>query len=157
MFNLHTIEGWYSANNCIVSNCVCEVLPIIGDQDPGVHLNASDLRSVYQAAGGTGGDVVRGGKRHSGALKKVRVALAEHGELGPLLVDADQQFRGPTQVAKTLSTDPVIRLTTLLGAAQDRLGILRRRRAAGDQVERSLAWQQNRVAQLQAELDKART
>lgn len=85
--------------------CCCEVLPIIGEQDPGIELNAADLRAIYEAAGGTGGEktvVVDGVRKHvSPGLKKIRVALAEHGELGPVLVDASQHFRGPREVAET--------------------------------------------------------
>jgi hypothetical protein len=85
--------------------CRCEVLPIIGELDPGIDLNAADLEAIYRAAGGTGGEkliTVGGRRKHvSPALKKIRVALAEHGELGPWLVDANQHWRGPRQVAQT--------------------------------------------------------
>ena len=46
-------EGWFSANNLIVSNCVCEVLPVYGRVDPGITLNGDDLNALYEAAGGT--------------------------------------------------------------------------------------------------------
>lgn len=86
--------------------CKCEVLPIIGELDPGIRLNADDLDAIYKAAGGTGGEktvIVAGKRKHvSPTLKKVRVALAEHAELGPILVDATQHFRGPREVAETL-------------------------------------------------------
>lgn len=89
----------------IHAGCNCETLPIIGELDPGVELNADDLEAIYRAAGGTGGDavvIVNGRrKRVSVALKRLRVALAEHGELGPVLVDADQHYRDPAEVART--------------------------------------------------------
>lgn len=87
------------------ARCRCETLPIIGELDPGFDLNAEDLEAIYRAAGGTGGDavVLVDGKRKrvSVALKRLRVALAEHGELGPVLVDADQHYRDPAEVART--------------------------------------------------------
>ncbi len=90
----------------IHTGCNCETLPIIGEMDPGLDLNAEDLEAIYRAAGGTGGDAVvtvdGKRKRVSVALKRIRVALAEHGELGPVLVDADQSYRGLREVARTL-------------------------------------------------------
>lgn len=72
------------------ARCACEVLPVIGEMDPGVSLNRDDLAALYQAAGGT----------DAAALRRLRVALTEHGELGPVLVDADQHWRSPAQVAR---------------------------------------------------------
>lgn len=73
-------------------NCRCEVLPVLNGMDPGIHLNADDLYAFYQAAGGTGAK----------GLKKIRVALTENGETGPTLIDADQHYRSPVDVAHTL-------------------------------------------------------
>jgi len=137
----------------IHDNCVCEVLPVIGDLDPGMELNASDLARIYTAAGGTGGDVIRGGKRHSGRLKNLRVALAEHGELGPTLVDADQHYRGPADVARTRHPDKAVRDRAKLDAFEDRLAVLLRRKAGGEQgLERAIDWQTARIDKLHREL-----
>lgn len=46
VYNLHTTEGWYSANGIIVSNCGCTVAPIIGDRDPGQIIDRDALRSL---------------------------------------------------------------------------------------------------------------
>jgi hypothetical protein len=132
--------------------CVCEVLPIIGALDPGLTLNASDLAAIYDAAGGTGGDVIKGGKRHSGALKNIRVALTEHGELGPVLVNADQRYRGPREVAKTKVPDRATRARAQLDALEETYARLVRRRLAGEDVERPLEWQARRIDALRLEL-----
>ncbi len=122
----------------IHADCVCETLPVIGDLDPGIDLNRDDLRALYSAAGGTGG----------AGLKKVRVAMTEHGELGPVLVDADQKFRGPAQVAKAKAFDPKVAARAELTALDERLGQLKRRRLAGEDLDRPIAWQTNRINEL---------
>lgn len=73
----------------IHSSCCCEVLPVYEGADPGITLNGDDLRALYDAAGGNTRE----------QLRRVTVAIAEHAELGPVLVDANQQFRGPVEVA----------------------------------------------------------
>jgi hypothetical protein len=136
-------------------NCVCEVLPIIGEFDPGLNLNASDLRRIYEAAGGTGGEVRRGGRRHSGALKQIRVALGEHGELGPVLFDADQNFRGPSEVARTMHPDRDVRDQAKLDAFEERLTVLIRRQARGEPgLDRAIEWQTDRIDRLRRSLDR---
>ncbi len=136
----------------IHDRCVCEVLPIIDGQDPGLFLNQEDLDRIYRAAGGTGGDVIRGGKRHSGRLKNIRVAFAEHGELGPVLVDADQRYRGPREVAEAGGPDRRARLRAQLQAAEDNLERLLRREAAGEDVERPLQWNAAQIDRIQRDL-----
>jgi hypothetical protein len=71
------------------SRCVCVSMPITADHDPGASINAADLRRIYAAAGGT--DAAR--------LKRVRVQVHEHGELGPVLRQASHEFRGPDEAA----------------------------------------------------------
>jgi hypothetical protein len=131
----------------IHDRCVCEVLPIIGGLDPGLLLNRDDLRRLYAAAGSTGGS-----KREGGALKAIRVALAEHGELGPVLVNAGQNFRGMKQVAKTQSTDRRHRLEAELVSLERSFDMLIRRRAAGEHVDRPYEWQSHRIDKLRGEL-----
>ncbi|QDF15376.1 MuF-like minor capsid protein [Gordonia phage Mollymur] len=55
--------------------CKCDVLPIVGESDPGLDLNTEDLRSLYNAAGSTARD----------DLSKLRFQIEQHGELGPIL------------------------------------------------------------------------
>lgn len=68
----------------IHERCKCTVLPVTEELDPGLSLNAADLRRLYAAAGGT---------TAAAALKRVRVAVHEHGELGAVLRRADWDFR----------------------------------------------------------------
>jgi hypothetical protein len=70
-------------------HCKCEVVPIIGDVDPGNSLNNLELGHFYSAAGSTDGR----------ALKETRVQVNEHGEWGPVLTRADQHFTGPDELA----------------------------------------------------------
>lgn len=65
------------------ARCVCTILPIIGDVDPGMRLNQADLGQLYEDAGSTS----------AAALKRIRYRVAEHSEVGPLLVPADHNFR----------------------------------------------------------------
>lgn len=73
----------------IHAHCKCEVLPIIGQQDPGKSLNSDELAALYKSAGGN----------TMQKLKRTRYRVDQHGELGPVLTDADHDFRGPAEVA----------------------------------------------------------
>lgn len=83
VYNLHTVGGWYSAANYIVSNCACGVMPIVGSFDAGNSLNNLDLSDLYNAAGSTS----------AADLKKTRWQVNEHGELGPVLAPAGAEDR----------------------------------------------------------------
>jgi len=71
------------------ARCKCTVLPATAALDPGQTLNADEIAALYESAGSTG--------RQS--LAKVRFAVREHGEIGPLLVDAGDRFTGPEDIA----------------------------------------------------------
>jgi hypothetical protein len=134
----------------IHSGCCCEVLPVYGSFDPGLRLNLDDLDRLYGAAGGTGGNP----RRQEGRLKDVRVALAEHAELGPVLVDADQHYRGPVEVARKQlgRTEPADSRRHQLAVLEKTVEGLRERAARGEDVSRPLAWQENRIRELRDSL-----
>lgn len=67
----------------IHDRCKCTVLPIINGLDPGKTLNGADLKRLYEEAGGTA----------AAKLKRTRYTVHQHGELGPVLRDADDAFR----------------------------------------------------------------
>lgn len=67
------------------ARCCCTVAPIINGIDPGHELNRADLDALYQSAGGT----------QAAALTKVRYAVHDNGEIGPVLTVHGQHFRGP--------------------------------------------------------------
>jgi hypothetical protein len=141
----------------IHGRCKCEVLPILaGVGDPGLNLNDEDLERVYAAAGGTGGEAVsKTGKRVSPGLKKIRVQLTEHGELGPILINGDQHFRGPAEVARTQVPDRATRARAQLDALIDSLEKLQNRAERGEDVKAPLSWQRNKVDELRRELANA--
>lgn len=68
--------------------CKCEQMPITKDNDPGFTLNREDLDAIYAAAGSSLAE----------DLKRTRVEVREHGELGPILVRAGQHFRDVAEV-----------------------------------------------------------
>lgn len=96
VYNLHTAEGWYSADRIIVSNCDCGVAPILGDTDPGHVINAPLLEDVH--------DAIRerfGVSDRSARAPDYRDLLVtyEHGEIGPILARRGQSFTGPSDLA----------------------------------------------------------
>jgi hypothetical protein len=126
--------------------CVCEVLPIIGDMDPGLFLNDEDLDRIYGGAG------QRGGKRGTGRLARMRVVFTEHGELGPILVNGNHSYRGPREVAEAVHPDRRVRLEAQLESAEEQFARLLRREANGENVERPIQWQAARIERLEREL-----
>jgi hypothetical protein len=124
----------------IHGRCHCEVLPIVHGQDPGEGLNQDALAILYQAAGGT---------TAAAALKQTRYQIGEHGELGPVLTVKGQHFRGKRQVDAARSSDPVKRAEAELAALRPTYARLRERAAGGENVSRPLAWQRDRIAQLE--------
>jgi hypothetical protein len=70
------------------ARCNCTVLPIIGGIDPGQRLNKADFATIYGAAGGTSTKAL--------ISSKGRYTVKEHGELGPVLVAAGDEFRTAT-------------------------------------------------------------
>lgn len=77
----------------IHSRCRCETLPIVGSEDPGRTFNDQDIPNLYAQAAAQAESL-------SGAdLKKVRVQVQQHGELGPVLTEAGAGFTGPSDLA----------------------------------------------------------
>lgn len=123
----------------IHGHCVCEVLPIYAGADPGITLNGDDLRALYDAAGGN--------TRQQ--LRYVNVALAEHAELGPILVDADQNNRGPVEVAATKTERAQVRYLAQLEALERQHDITRFRIERGDELSKAYRAQSSRIEELQ--------
>lgn len=72
----------------IHTGCNCTAVIVGSKNDPGKTINLEDVKAVYEMVGSTG----------AAELRKVRVKVAEHGELGPLLVRRGDKFRGPSAV-----------------------------------------------------------
>lgn len=76
--------------------CHCVVAPIVDGADPGDVLNVEELDALYRGAGaGTGRSYSTKGQD----LKKVRVQVSEHGELGPILHRSGDKLLTPEEVA----------------------------------------------------------
>lgn len=73
----------------IHARCKCLVIPVTAATDPGSQLNEETLGELYEAGGST----------YARDLKRTRVVVEEHGELGPQLRVEGQHFRGPEEVA----------------------------------------------------------
>ena len=69
--------------------CNCTVAEVTSREDVGAELNGLALQDLYDAARGT----------DRGLLQRVRYRVESHGELGPVLVNAGHDFRGPDEVA----------------------------------------------------------
>lgn len=130
----------------IHSRCRCSVAAVTKTADPGLQLNDKDLATVldtvYAAAGGN----------TRNQLKTVRVEYVEHGELGPMIVSATQNFRGPDDFARTQSQDLEKRWYAELESLQEQLIGLAGRAGESDQVDESITWLKRKIRELDARL-----
>jgi hypothetical protein len=110
--------------------CKCTILPIVGEQDPGLVLNTEDLTRIYAQAGGT---------TESRALSKTRFEVKMNGELGAILIPQGESLKGPRQVAKQLSPE----------AKSRRREQLERQTAQMRAKGRLSQWDQDRLGQLE--------
>lgn len=117
--------------------CRCTILPVTRAQDPGASLHASTLGRIYKDAGGTDRQ----------ALAKTRYRVEEHGELGPVLVNAEHAFRGPGQVRRDAPDLAALAAVELAELARD-LTVLLAREAAGEDVAAPIAWNRDRIEAL---------
>jgi hypothetical protein len=76
------------------ARCNCGVLPVTDDNDPGLELNREDFARLYSAAGGTAG----------AKLKRVRIAVQEHGEIGAVLTRHGDSWRDAKDVQRDRRT-----------------------------------------------------
>ncbi|MER5608353.1 hypothetical protein AB0F93_00155 [Micromonospora tulbaghiae] len=127
------------------NRCVCEVLPVYGRVDPGITLNGDDLRRIYDAAGGNTRE----------DLRRVRVLMAEHGEIGPILVHGDQHYRSPEEVARTYASSRQVREQAILDALEPRYEETKYRVARGDNLSKTLRWQRARIEELRRSIGAA--
>lgn len=125
----------------IHGRCKCETVPIVGDVDPGITLNQDDLQRIYDAAGST----------NRRDLKRVRVQVNEHGELGPVLTVRGQKFTGPDDLTDNIAA----------GAEENRkrldqlsliLSDFKRRDRAGEDLSEPIAFQQRLITDVTSRL-----
>tara|TARA_R110000803_G_scaffold136109_3_gene203091 strand:+ start:547 stop:1347 length:801 start_codon:yes stop_codon:yes gene_type:complete len=74
--------------------CDCGEMPIYGNQDPGQVIDEVRLEATHEAVQQRFGSSDRGGRE----IDYRKIAIREHGELGPMLTIADQNFTGPNQL-----------------------------------------------------------
>lgn len=118
---------WYTRGDlkAIHHLCKCVPLPVTKVSDPGLRWNAEDLRKnldeIYGAAGGS-----TSGKK----LKRTRVAVREHGELGPILTySAKRGWEPPASYRPYTPPTPQIQQERLVRRQQDLEGTLDNLRA----------------------------
>lgn len=130
----------------IHARCRCTVAAVTRTADPGLQLNEQDLKqaldTIYRAAGGN----------TRNQLKTVRVEYVEHGELGPMIVSATQNFRGPDEFARTQSQDLEKRWFAELESLQEQLIGLEGRAGESDDVDSSITWMKRKIRELNARL-----
>lgn len=73
----------------IHARCKCTVMAVTANTDPGSQLNDDTLSELYGDAGSTA----------AADLKRTRVVVEQHGELGPQLRVVGHHFRDPSEVA----------------------------------------------------------
>jgi hypothetical protein len=137
-------------------HCHCEMIPIDSGKDPAVTLNRADLDSLYAAAGRAVAKpgqeptpVTGGGKAQLGALKRVRVGVTEHGELGPILINQSGEYRTLADFAKTQSVSRKIRASAQLPALIKSLAALESRKAQGEaNIDSKISWHRQAIARL---------
>lgn len=82
----------------IHTRCHCDVMPIITTasgsvKDPGRRVNDQDIDALYKSAAGAARST------DSKDLKRVRIAINEHGELGPVLTRSSDEFTSSSDIA----------------------------------------------------------
>lgn len=126
----------------IHARCRCSVAAATADSDPGRSLNEEDLARIYREAGGN----------TKQRLALVRVEYAEHGELGPVIVNADRSFRGPEEFARTQSQNLEKNWLAELESLQDNLEALLGREGESSDVDAAIRWNRQKIRELNARL-----
>jgi hypothetical protein len=124
--------------------CHCGVLPVLDGDDPGDVLNSQDLAALYGAAGG---------QTSREALKKIRVAVHDHGELGPVLRDRKDAFLDRAGAkARGRRKEQLPQLSR--EQVQQQISDLTHTTPAGAFARQ---WQTDRLAELHRQLDRLST
>jgi hypothetical protein len=126
----------------IHARCRCSVSAATADSDPGQSLNSEDLARIYEAAGGN----------TRNQLKTIRVAVTEHGELGPVLTNADHNVRDLNDFARTQSRDLEKNWLAELESLQEQLDALVSRSGESQDVDEAIRWNRNKIRELSARL-----
>ena len=122
--------------------CKCGVAEVTKNVDPGSGLNNLSLGDLYEAAGSTAAE----------ALKGTRWKVIEHGELGPVLTPkkADTRTRADVERDTGQRMDPREKARRRVVAIERSLPALEARAAAGEDVQLELETQRRLLARLRA-------
>lgn len=123
--------------------CKCETMPLAGGVDLARRLNKDDLERIYAAAGDS---------TNSRDLKRVRVTINEHGELGPVLSTRGHRFRGPEDLDRKKSRDEVSKRLAKLHQVLDEF---KRREADGENLTDPVEHQEHLIESAEADLAAA--
>jgi hypothetical protein len=139
----------------IHDECNCDVLPIVGDDDPGKELNDADydlIRAIYKAAGSDGQE-----SNDAGDLLKVKVSFTEHGELGPIISGGNRKGSKQRKAAREstpLTPEEVIdKQLHSLRKSSDKLMA---RANKGEDLAQPISWQRDRISLLERRLTAIR-
>lgn len=128
----------------IHNDCNCDVLPIIGTQDPGKILNDEDLQAIYDAAG----------SNTAGDLLKTKVSFTEHGELGPIIknesVNPDSSRVRRIEKDTRTAVERVQYEIDILGKSVQELK--RQQQVSGVDLRQAIQWQTDRISELNRKL-----
>lgn len=129
----------------IHGGCNCEVAPIIGDDDPGDHLNRADLTRLYDAADGTSAE----------GLRKVRARVFNHGEYGPILTDVEGSTRTMYTVREDARNARVVELRLEIADHEKALSQALAERSAGHNRDDLIRTHKTAIDRLALELTRA--
>lgn len=129
----------------IHGGCNCEVAPIIGQDDPGSHLNSADLTRLYDAAEGNTGQ----------GLRKVRTQVYDHGEYGPILTEVKGSTRRLYTVREDSRNARVVDLRAQIADHEKALSQAFAERAAGQNRDRDIRTHKTAIDRLASELTRA--
>lgn len=95
VFNLQTAEGWYVADNIVLSNCNCSVKPIPDGGEADIRKGFTPDEIFAHATDQV--KLMTGLVESDASLKDYQdlLAVREHGEIGPTLTWKHQNFTGP--------------------------------------------------------------
>lgn len=116
----------------IHGRCKCVTMLLADTIDPAAKLNREDLQRLYGPAGGTAGE----------DLKRIRVQVRQHGEMGPVLVVRGQRFTGPDDLNRPDNRDQTMRQIQQLQSVLDDL----MKRPRTQQLGAALAYQREQLA-----------
>jgi len=119
--------------------CKCLTMPVIGDDDLPKKLNRADLDRIYDAAGN------RRGLDREADLKRIRIQISEHGELGPILhaQDTNVDRRDQQPIDRDLAARRLAKLQEVLAGL--------RQEPPGEDRDAKITFQEGAIGRAEAD------